>query len=112
MTHRGAFVSETPGGVALEVTVLPRASKSGFVSVVEGRLKVRVAAPPVDGEANEELVRFVARFFDLPRSAVTVARGHRGKRKQLHLAGISPEAVLAALNRQGVGEGAGGAQVS
>lgn len=91
------ILSEASDGVRIDVSVQPRASRSGFAGVHEGRLKVRIAAPPVDGEANEELTRFLARFFELPRSAVTILQGHRGKRKRVHLTGVSLESVRAKL---------------
>jgi len=103
MARSNDFLSEISGGASMDVTVQPRASKSAFVGIHEGRLKIRIAAPPVDGEANEELIRFVARFFDLPKSAVSIAQGHRGKRKRVLLTGVSCESVRARLNQQGLG---------
>ncbi len=92
-----SIVSEVSDGVRINISVQPRAARSGLAGVHEGRLKVRIAAPPVDGEANEELTRFLARLFEVPRSAVTIVQGHRGKRKQVHLTGVSLESVRARL---------------
>jgi uncharacterized protein (TIGR00251 family) len=90
-----------PDGVELTVRLTPRAGVAR-VEGVELRpggacLKVRVAAPPVDGEANSALVTFLARTLDLPRGSVRLVAGERGRLKRLHLAGQGLETRLAAL---------------
>jgi uncharacterized protein len=82
--------------------VQPRSSKSGIAGIHERRLKIRIAAPPVDGEANGELIDYLARFFELPRSSVSILQGQRGKRKRMLLAGQTVEAVRARLNAAGI----------
>lgn len=72
----------------LEVYAAPRASRSLLAGVHDGRLKVRLAAPPVDGAANRELVRFLARVLGLPRSAVTLAKGASSRRKTVAVVGL------------------------
>ena len=67
----------------------PRASRTEVIGVVEGRLRIRVAAPPVEGAANEELVRFLARSLGVPRSAVTVTAGAAGRRKTVLVRGVA-----------------------
>ena len=59
----------------LTVRVKPRASKSRVLGAREGALEIAVAAPPVDGEANQELIRIAAAHFDLPRSRVKLVAG-------------------------------------
>jgi hypothetical protein len=56
-------------------------------------VKIRLAAPPVDGAANEELIRFLAEKLDMPRSAVTIASGHSGRRKMVAFEGIDRPAL-------------------
>jgi uncharacterized protein (TIGR00251 family) len=58
---------------------------------------VRIAAPPVDGAANEELVRFIAKRLGVARTAVTVTRGHAARRKTVVIEGLSTEAALRRL---------------
>ena len=53
--------------VTFTVRVQPRASNSKIVGEIEGNLKVKIAAPPVDGEANEELVKFLSKWFEVPK---------------------------------------------
>ncbi len=79
---------------SLLVHVQPRASRTEIVGWHGDAIKIRVAAPPVDGAANEELVRFLAEVLALPRSAVRVASGSTGRHKRLEIDGCEPEAVL------------------
>ncbi len=53
------------------------------------RLKIRIAAPPVDGEANDEVVRFLAKIIGVPRSAVVLVRGEGSRQKDLWIKGIA-----------------------
>jgi len=83
----------------LEVYASPRAARSRVAGLHDGRLKVHVAAPPVDGAANRELVRFLARELGVPRSAVTLARGGSSRRKTVAIEGLD---AAAARNRLGL----------
>lgn len=60
-------------------------------------VKVRLAAPPVDGAANDELIRFVAERLGVPRAAVRIAAGATSRRKVVEVDGALAEAVRAAL---------------
>lgn len=92
---------ETPGGVDLAVRLTPRGGAPRIEGVADWEgapvLKVRVAAPPVDGAANAALVAFLAKSLGLPRSAVTLRAGERARTKRLHLAGAGLAERLAAL---------------
>ncbi len=92
---------ETPNGVELFVRLTPRGGRAAFDGIAEldGRpvLRLRVAAPPVDGAANAALVDFLAKALDLPRSAVTLVAGDRARVKRLSLAGPGVASRLAAL---------------
>jgi uncharacterized protein len=66
---------------------VPRASVSSIVGEHDGALRVRLAAPPVDGAANDELVRLLAVAFDLPRSAIEIVAGHASKSKTVRVRG-------------------------
>ncbi len=91
----------TDDGVRLRVWVKPRASKSRLGGIREGALEVAVAAPPVDGEANSELIRFLARLFSVPKTSVQVASGAASRHKTITIAGIGSERVRDALSAKG-----------
>ena len=77
------------GRLIFRVQVVPRASRSEIVGEHNGALRVRLAAPPVDGAANEELIHVLAKSFKVPRSAVTIVSGHTGRLKQVSIEGVS-----------------------
>ena len=83
------------GSVA--VHVVPRARASAVAGRHGDAIKVRIAAPPVDGAANAELVRFVAERLGVPSSLVTIAHGAGGRRKTVEVRGLESRAVREAL---------------
>jgi len=91
------WLRETARGLSIAVVVTPRASRSQVAGVAGDRLRIRVAAPPVEGAANEELTRFLARTLGLPRTAVTVAAGAAARRKTILAEGIGADAALRLL---------------
>jgi uncharacterized protein (TIGR00251 family) len=82
------------GALVFAVRVVPRASKSGVAGEHDGRLRVRVAAPPVEGAANEELVRFLAKAFGVPARDVEIVSGHASKSKRVRVRGVSAADLL------------------
>ncbi len=91
------WVRDERGAAVLELLVQPRASRTRAVGEHDGRLKVQLAAPPVDGEANEALVRFLARALGVRGAEVTILRGETGRRKAVRVAGVTAAAARAAL---------------
>ncbi|UCC49916.1 MAG: YggU family protein [Gemmatimonadota bacterium] len=88
-------VASSRGAVRFSVRVQPRAARTEVVGARGDALKIRVAAPPVEGAANSELVSFLARRFRVPKSAVQVVRGARGRAKLVEVKGISEDQVHA-----------------
>jgi uncharacterized protein len=86
------------GGVALAVRVVPRGGRNQIAGVREDALLVRLAAAPVDGAANRELIAFLADLFDRPRRDVTLASGHRSRHKRVVIGGLSEAQVAARLD--------------
>lgn len=78
-------LSERDGWVTFSVRVVPRASKTEIVGLHGGALKIRIAAPPVEGAANEELIRGLAKALGLPPRDVEIVRGQTGKSKQIRV---------------------------
>ena len=75
------------GTLTFKVLVSPRASRSEIVGEHDGALRVRIAAAPVEGAANEDLARVLAKAFDVPRTAVEIVAGHSSKRKTVSIMG-------------------------
>ncbi len=79
--------SEPERTLTFTVIVVPRASRSEIVGKHDGALKVRIAAPPVEGAANRELQRLLAKIFKLPQNAVEIIAGSNSKRKVVRIDG-------------------------
>ena len=79
--------SEKDGALVFSVRVVPRASRSEIIGEHDGALRIRLAAPPVDGAANEDLVRTLARAFAVSRSKVEIVGGHSSRSKQISIRG-------------------------
>jgi uncharacterized protein (TIGR00251 family) len=92
--------NETGGALTFRVRVAPRASQTAAAGEHDGALKVRVAAPPVEGAANAELTRFLAKALGVPARSVEIVSGHASKLKLVRVAG----ARAADLARLAAGE--------
>jgi uncharacterized protein (TIGR00251 family) len=79
------WCSVTEGMVRLSVQIMPNAKNNEVVGLIDGALKIRLQAQPIEGKANEALIRYLASLLDIPKSAITITHGHTGKRKTLKL---------------------------
>ena len=95
------WIRESPGGVDLQLYIQPRASRTRAVGTHGDALKLQVAAPPVDGEANAELVEFLARTLGVTRTSVQLLAGDGARRKRVRVLGSTVDAVLQALGEAG-----------
>jgi hypothetical protein len=92
-----AWLREEAGAVVLELLVQPRASRTRAVGEHGGRLKVQLAAPPVDGAANQALVEWLAGALGVRRADVVLLRGETGRRKAVRVTGVGAAGVAEAL---------------
>lgn len=93
-----SWLRQTETGVRLEVLVQPRASRTRAVGEHDGRLKIQIAAPPVEGAANAALVGFLAERLRLPKGSIAIVGGETGRRKSVEIAGADAAAVQEALS--------------
>ena len=82
--------SQQDHGRTFAVLVVPRASRSEVTGQHDGTLRVRIAAPPVEGAANRELIRLLAKSLKLPQNAVEIVSGLNSKRKVVRIHGADP----------------------
>lgn len=80
---------EKDDALIFKVRVVPQSSKSGIVGAHDGALKIKLQSPPVDGAANAELIKLLAKFFRVPQGAVAIIKGHTAKTKQIKIKGIT-----------------------
>ena len=90
MTERQAFA-------VLHVRVIPRAPRTRVDGERGGAILIRLAAPPVDGAANDALVAFLADALGLPRRDITIAAGAKSRDKRVRIAGLDEPTVRARL---------------
>jgi uncharacterized protein (TIGR00251 family) len=92
------IVQDTKAGAVLSVHIQPKASTTECVGIYGDAIKIRVAAPPVDGAANDELIRFLARQLSIPSTSVRIHSGAGGRYKHVLVKGITAQLVMARLN--------------
>ena len=86
-----AKLVDVAGGVRFEVWAKPRAKKSRVVGARGDAIEVSLAAPPVDGAANDELVRVLSDVLGVPKRSVVIVRGDSSQRKLVEVSGIGAE---------------------
>ena len=77
--------------VIIQVQIQPRSSKNEITGLHNGRLKIKISAPPVDGKANQNLIEFIAKELRVSKSKVEIVKGHTSKLKTLKVSGITQE---------------------
>jgi uncharacterized protein (TIGR00251 family) len=94
MPQRKFHLHDGKRGSALAVRVTPRASHNKIVEVLhDGTVKIHLAAPPVDGEANEKLVAFLAEVLSVPKSRIEIVAGATGRDKLISVLDMDTETV-------------------
>ncbi len=87
-------VKDQDGSVELRIHCQPRTSKTEIVGLYGDAIKVRLAAPPVEGQANTELCRFLARYFSVLRQEVQILSGKGARRKLVLIKGKTAIEIL------------------
>ncbi|AFJ45691.1 DUF167 family protein YggU [Shimwellia blattae] len=88
-------VSQTENGLVLRLYIQPKASRDAIVGLYGDELKVAITAPPVDGQANAHLTKYLARQFRVAKSQVTIEKGELGRHKQVLIS--QPRQIPAAV---------------
>ncbi len=82
-------VVEQDGSIIFAIRVVPRASRNQIVGEHDGALKIQLTSPPVDGAANAELIKFLAKQFGVSKSDVEIVAGETSKSKRIKIANLS-----------------------
>lgn len=90
-------ITVTDGGLRLSVKVQPRSSRNQVCGESDGMLKIKLTAPPVEGEANQALIEFLARQLQITRGQVRLIRGESSRQKLVEIAGLTREQLLERL---------------
>ena len=90
-------ITATATGTLIRLRVQPRASRDRLEGVRDGYVRLRLTAPPVDGAANAACIAFLAKLLDISRARIQLQDGEKSREKLLHIAGVTPAQVAAAL---------------
>ncbi len=82
-------VGETTDGIVFNIRVIPRASKCELAGVQGDALKLRITAPPVEGAANKECVKFLSSMLGVKKSQIKIIAGHKSKNKKVSISGVT-----------------------
>jgi hypothetical protein len=77
----------------LKVRVIPNAPRNELTAIVSDEVRIKIHAPPHDGKANAEVVRFLAESIGCQRSGITIKSGEKARNKIIEITGVSPEEV-------------------
>ena len=88
------------GAVSFLVRVQPRASKNEIAGMMDGALKIRLCAPPIENRANEALVEFLSELLATPKSAVRIQSGEHGRNKRVEIRGVTRQQILDLVQQQ------------
>lgn len=80
---------EKDRALVINVRVIPRASRSEIVQLLDGSLKIRLNSPPVDGAANAELIKLLAKHFGVAKRDVEIVSGHTSRSKRISITGMT-----------------------
>jgi len=92
-------IRQSNDGAVIMVLAVPRSSRTEVVDIHQERCRIKVKAPPVDGEANIAIAEALARIFGLPKKSVIMVSGHKGKQKSFLLSGLSKIDACAVIDR-------------
>jgi len=90
-------ITTSAARVSFKIKVHPRAKKNAITGIIGNALKVSVTAPPADGKANQAVIEFLADFFEIPRSSITIASGDTSRFKVIRISGMSADQLRGAL---------------
>ena len=87
-------ISELPDRIRIEVKVQPRSSKNQVAGEQDGALKIKLTAPPVDGEANQALIKYLSTWLKIPKKNITILKGETARHKLIEIQGIDKNSLL------------------
>lgn len=90
--------TERPEGVLFQIKVLPRSARSEVTGVHGDALKIKITAPPVEGKANEEIVRFLAKRLGVKSAQVSIVNGGHSQIKTIAVSGMTGQQIRERLD--------------
>jgi uncharacterized protein (TIGR00251 family) len=97
--NQESSMKETKDGVLLPIKVVPKSSKNALVGGEGAELKIKIKAPPHEGEANKELIRFLSKTWKIPKTLFSIESGLASRHKKVLIQGVSPEKIKTLLSQ-------------
>ncbi len=94
-------IKETEDGVTFGIKVLPRSSRCEIAGIQEGVLRIKITAPPVEGLANEECIKFLSKKFGIGKSRIRIVAGLQAKKKVLFISGLTKRDIESVIQEPG-----------
>jgi len=91
------FLKQTETGVLFKIMVLPRSSRNEIAGVQDGILRLKITAPPIEGRANEECLRFLSEALGIKKARITIVGGHKARRKTVSIEGLNGTDLMALI---------------
>ena len=95
------MISDAPGGAVIDIKVIPRAGRSQIAGTRDNAILIRLAAAPVEGAANAELIDVLSDALHVPKRDVTVIAGDKSRAKRVRVVGLTAAVVRARLLPEG-----------
>lgn len=87
-------MNETSKGIEVHIRAMPRASKNQIQGIYDGALKIRLTTPPVDGKANQALIKFLSKTLGIAKSQIELTQGDTSRRKTVRISGLTKPQLL------------------
>ena len=91
------FIKETGDNVVFLIHVVPKSTKSEIAGIQDNALKIKIAAPPVEGRANTECVRLLSEILGIKKNQVAIISGHKSRRKKVAITGVKRKDIESVL---------------
>jgi len=88
------WLNEKANGLNVRLRIIPRASKNEIQGVHDGALKVRLTSPPIDGKANQALIKFMSKTLSISKTQIELIQGQAGRLKIVRITGISKRVLI------------------
>lgn len=90
-------IKEGPEGIIFNLRVIPRSSRCEITGIQNDALKLKITAPPVEGKANEECIRFLSDQLGIKKNRIAIKAGHKSKNKTIAISGITKDDLISII---------------
>ncbi len=92
------WINETTDGVDVKIRAVPRASKNEIQGLYDDALKIRLTTAPVDGKANQALIKFLSKSLNVSKAQIQIEQGETSRHKTVHIDGLTKNEVMERLS--------------